>query len=166
MNGDSTVLTRRQIAPSRKAQRLNTIKGCYSPNDLQYFKKILLAMREDALSILRDCHESVHSLEASEQSSDSRQWQMNFIEASAAGAVREEYALIIDRQMKFLGYLEAALKRIDEKRYGICISCNKRIARGRLEAVPHTQLCLTCKDGGGLRHRMRGQDRGWPKRGR
>jgi DnaK suppressor protein len=124
------------------------IEGSYSRNELMHFRKIVLAMREDALSVLRDCQDSVRSIELNQPSYGGREQPVSFNERSADAAVREEYALLIDRQTKLLGYLEAALQRIEEGRYGLCISCKGLIARGRLEAVPHTQLCLSCKDGG------------------
>ena len=105
-------------------------------------------MRADALSNLRDCQDSVQSIESTQASYGPREQPVSFNERSADAAVREEYALLIDRQIKLLGYLDAALKRIDEGRYGLCISCQGLIARERLEAVPHTQLCLECKEGG------------------
>lgn len=38
--------------------------------------------------------------------------------------------------------LEAALKRLDEGRYGTCEVCGNRIADGRLEARPWTRFCI------------------------
>ncbi|MBM2842023.1 MAG: TraR/DksA family transcriptional regulator [Bacteroidetes bacterium] len=155
------MLTRRRIIQLRKAlHRINVHKkpqngkgettprkGSYSPNKLQHFRKIVLAMQEEALSVLRDCQDSVRSIENNQPSYGPREQPVSFNERSADAAVREEYALLIDRQTKLLGYLEAALRRIDEHRYGVCISCKELIARERLEAVPHTQLCLGCKVG-------------------
>src|SRR3989304_5899410 len=56
---------------------------------------------------------------------------------------------------KVLGYLEDALKRIDAGTYGICVECVEEpqflcetcplVPKARLEAVPHSQLCLPMK---------------------
>lgn len=38
--------------------------------------------------------------------------------------------------------VEAALRRLDEGRYGSCEVCGCRIAEGRLEARPWTRFCI------------------------
>lgn len=40
--------------------------------------------------------------------------------------------------------IDAALRRYDERRYGICCRCEEDIALARLQADPATPLCLDC----------------------
>lgn len=40
--------------------------------------------------------------------------------------------------------IDAALKRIENKTYGVCRSCLNAISHERLEAVPYTTLCRNC----------------------
>jgi RNA polymerase-binding transcription factor len=40
--------------------------------------------------------------------------------------------------------IEAALKRIEEGTYGICMNCGMQIAEARLEALPWATLCIDC----------------------
>lgn len=40
--------------------------------------------------------------------------------------------------------IEAALRRIEDGSYGICVSCGEEIEEGRLDLVPHTPLCKQC----------------------
>jgi DnaK suppressor protein len=53
--------------------------------------------------------------------------------------------MFIQRDEKHLFYLENALERIGKKTYGLCISCGKHISKARLEAVPITSHCISCK---------------------
>jgi RNA polymerase-binding transcription factor DksA len=39
-----------------------------------------------------------------------------------------------------------ALRRMDEKRYGLCESCGKPIVKDRLEAIPFTRFCVGCAE--------------------
>jgi DnaK suppressor protein len=39
---------------------------------------------------------------------------------------------------------EAALRRLDEGRYGTCAGCQTRIPRARLQALPTARLCVAC----------------------
>jgi DnaK suppressor protein len=42
---------------------------------------------------------------------------------------------------------EAAIVRIDTGMYGVCESCGADIGYERLEALPETTVCVTCKAG-------------------
>ena len=39
----------------------------------------------------------------------------------------------------------AALRRIEDGSYGICLGCEEAIGKKRLDAVPWTPLCITCQ---------------------
>jgi DnaK suppressor protein len=41
--------------------------------------------------------------------------------------------------------IEAALLRIKEGVYGLCVNCGTHIPAVRLDAAPHTQRCVTCQ---------------------
>ncbi|HZS09175.1 MAG TPA: TraR/DksA C4-type zinc finger protein [Blastocatellia bacterium] len=43
-----------------------------------------------------------------------------------------------------LQHVNAALQRIDQGNYGICIKCGKEIPRKRLDAEPTALTCLDC----------------------
>ncbi len=47
---------------------------------------------------------------------------------------------------KILQAIEEALKRIDEGTYGICRDCGELISTARLNAIPWTRVCITCKE--------------------
>ena len=41
--------------------------------------------------------------------------------------------------------IEAALLRIKEGVYGLCVDCGNHIPASRLDAAPHTLRCITCQ---------------------
>jgi len=43
--------------------------------------------------------------------------------------------------------IESALARLKNGRYGICLSCGKKIPQNRLRAIPYAVLCIECKTG-------------------
>jgi DnaK suppressor protein len=47
---------------------------------------------------------------------------------------------------KILQAIEEALLRIDKGTYGVCRDCGEPIAPARLEAIPWTRVCKTCKE--------------------
>jgi DnaK suppressor protein len=46
---------------------------------------------------------------------------------------------------KILQAIEEALVRMEKGTYGICRDCGEPIAKARLEAIPWTRVCITCK---------------------
>ncbi len=46
-----------------------------------------------------------------------------------------------------LAAIDAALDRIDEGTFGVCVRCGQPIASERLDVVPHTPFCQTCAAG-------------------
>ena len=43
-----------------------------------------------------------------------------------------------------LGEIDAALARMDEGRYGLCVSCSQPLPAGRLDVLPMVALCMSC----------------------
>ena len=58
---------------------------------------------------------------------------------------KEDNALLAARQEKFLHNLNNALKRIENKTYGICRVTGKLIQKQRLLLVPHATLSIEAK---------------------
>ena len=46
---------------------------------------------------------------------------------------------------KILQAIEEALYRMEKGTYGICRDCGEPIAYARLEAIPWTRVCISCK---------------------
>jgi DnaK suppressor protein len=47
---------------------------------------------------------------------------------------------------KILQAIEEALVRIEKGTYGVCRDCGEPIAEARLQAIPWTRVCITCKE--------------------
>ena len=47
---------------------------------------------------------------------------------------------------KILQAIEEALRRIEKGIFGICRDCGEEIAAPRLNAIPWTRVCITCKE--------------------
>ncbi|MCY4428528.1 MAG: TraR/DksA family transcriptional regulator [Halieaceae bacterium] len=43
-------------------------------------------------------------------------------------------------------HLKAALQRLDDGSYGICVSCGEDISAARLRVIPEATLCVNCAD--------------------
>ena len=52
---------------------------------------------------------------------------------------------IIDAAKARRAFVLAALERLDNGSYGLCVDCGKPVPEGRLEAKPEAARCLTCQ---------------------
>src|SRR5438094_3593138 len=61
-------------------------------------------------------------------------------------AERELAIRNLDRESNLLRNVRAALHRIDEGMFGICLHCEEDISPKRLAAVPWTPFCIQCQE--------------------
>jgi DnaK suppressor protein len=100
---------------------------------LNKFKKILGAKRDDLEHIL--CKREGIAMEKS---------------ADALDQVRDAADLevvlrTLDQESILLPHVRSALRRIEERSFGICVNCEDEITLQRLTAVPWTPLCIHCQ---------------------
>jgi len=112
--------------------------------DLEYFKKLILAKRDNTLQELGYIKESSKNQNKETSGTDST-YSIHMADHGTDEEQREKAYYHASRENKYLLYLEDALTRIEDGSYGTCIGCSQDIPKERLEAVPHTQLCVPCK---------------------
>ena len=52
---------------------------------------------------------------------------------------------LLDNNRMLLVKVEEALQRINDGSYGTCENCGREISKQRLQAIPHTTLCVPCQ---------------------
>ena len=115
----------------------------YSDEELEYFKQIIIKKRDEAEKELNALQTSLR--ESMENSSDESAYSFHMADAGTDAQEREKTYMLFNRTKKFIRYLDDALVRIKNKTYGVCKVTGNKIAKGRLEAVPHTQLSIDAK---------------------
>lgn len=115
----------------------------YSDEELEYFREIIEKKRREAQNELESLQSSLR--DSMENANDESAYSFHMADAGTDAQEREKTYMLLNRTKKFLRYLDGALERIDNKTYGICKVTGKKIAKGRLEAVPHTQLSIEAK---------------------
>jgi DnaK suppressor protein len=61
-------------------------------------------------------------------------------------AERELAIRNLDRESNLLRQVKAALQRIDDGTFGICLHCEDEISSKRLNAVPWAAYCIQCQE--------------------
>ena len=141
------------IVESRN-KAIHKIKG-YGKRDLDHFKQIILEKRDEIIEQLQNLKDQMLDPTTGEYINENSPYSLHMAEQGTDAMEREKTFLYAQRENKFLGYLEDALKRIEAGIYGICIECIDEpqhlcetcplIPKERLEAVPHSQHCLPIK---------------------
>lgn len=130
------------------------IKG-YGKRELEHFRQIILEKRDEIIEQLQNLKEQMLDPTTGEYINENSPYSLHMAEQGTDAMEREKTFLYAQRENKFLGYLEDALKRIESGTYGICVECIDEpqhlcetcplIPKERLEAVPHSQHCLPIK---------------------
>ncbi len=107
--------------------------------DLEHFKEKLLAARAEVLSRVR-------KTESYGRDSDTADETMDPLDQAASTYTKEFLFSLSSVDRKVLQEIEAALKRIEEGTYGICLHSGEPIDKKRLEAVPWAKLSVKAQE--------------------
>ncbi len=138
----------KRYKPNRKVK--------YSSAELKHFRNIILLERKAILESAKANMDALVDKESGEYKGDNLTYSSHMAEQGTDEMEREKNYLFVQRDEKYLGYLQDALMRIDQRTYGICIDCRDNpknlcrtcplIVKERLELVPITQHCIECKN--------------------
>ncbi|MBC8464122.1 MAG: TraR/DksA family transcriptional regulator [Bacteroidetes bacterium] len=118
-------------------------KSRYSDKELLEFRDIILQKMEKAekdLALIK----SAYTNNSNNGTDDTSPTFKGFEEGSTTLS-KEDNALLAARQEKFIHSLNNALKRIENKTYGVCRVTGKLIQKERLMLVPHATLSIEAK---------------------
>lgn len=121
----------------------NIEKNCYSPEELQEFKSLILKKIEEAEYNLAAL---TANLAGNENDVNDTAPTFKTLEEGSNVLAKEENARLAARQQKFIRDLKDALIRIENKTYGICRVTGKLIPKERLMVVPHATMTIEAKE--------------------
>ena len=105
--------------------------------DVERLRQKLEFQRHETRQFLRHLDQEARSLDA-EAAQDSA-------DRCVISLSREALFERSSQRRTVLGLIEAALKRIADGSFGICVGCGDKIQDQRLQALPWTQFCLRCQ---------------------
>jgi DnaK suppressor protein len=109
-------------------------EAAMTKNELNKFKNILEAKQAELVAFVRN-REGI----AIEKSPDA-------LDEVQHAAERELAIRNLDRESQLLRNVRAALRRIDEGTFSVCLHCEEDISPKRLAAVPWTPFCIGCQE--------------------
>ncbi|MFH1045438.1 MAG: TraR/DksA family transcriptional regulator [Candidatus Omnitrophota bacterium] len=112
---------------------------------LEKYKKLLLKMREEIVEEMDSITKDTLNKSQREASGDLSGYAFHMADAATDNYDREFSLNLASDNQKIVYAIDEALARIKEKTYGLCLECGAEITRKRLQAVPHTTLCIACQ---------------------
>jgi RNA polymerase-binding protein DksA len=77
----------------------------------------------------------------------------DFADVASDDIDRKMIEALGSQDIKRIKAIDAALSRIQQGHYGLCMKCGKKIPTERLEAIPYAVLCVDCQKGEERRNR-------------
>ena len=112
--------------------------------DTQVFQERLLDERRRVVDAIDNIHtENPGSL--GEETEETTFQDNHLGDIATATFDREMASTLEENSTHVLAEIDAALARIDEGTYGVCVRCGEPIGRERLEALPWATLCIDDK---------------------
>ena len=105
-------------------------------NTLKHFQSLLEKIRTEIVGDVEKAHHKINGNEAE---------QMADISDDAARSYgRKLQGDLEEHEWVKLQQVEAALKKVEDGKYGTCEQCGHKILETRLEIMPYTEFCMQC----------------------
>jgi DnaK suppressor protein len=106
--------------------------------EIEQFRQTLECQRREATEIMARLGREAQALD-----SDSGQDEADRCVVSMS---KESLFELSSKRRTALRLIEAALRRVADGSFGVCVACGDDIQSRRLQAVPWTQFCLACQE--------------------
>ena len=112
--------------------------------ELAKYKKLLMKVRESINGDIN--HIAKDNLKSQKESSgDLSGYSFHMADMASDSYDRELSLNIASEEQEVIYEIDDALKRMEEGKFGLCVSCDKKIPQKRLNAVPYAKYCIQCK---------------------
>ena len=118
-------------------------KKKWTQKELEEFKAIVNEKRDNILSSIEEAR--LRADDIIKEGNQSSIYSSHMADAGSDQQSLEHAYSIINRESKFLNYLDKALQRIEDQTFGTCFECSELISKDRLAEVPHATKCFDCK---------------------
>ena len=113
--------------------------------ELKRFKKLLLKEREKVLDEIKGISKESLKRSQRESSGELSGYVYHMADVGTDNYTREFSLDLASAEQKVLYQIDETLKRIEDKTYGNCLSCDKKITKARLISIPYSSFCIDCK---------------------
>lgn len=108
----------------------------------------LAAVRADLEQVVRESDAAIASLAAEEadESSELSTGDQHPADTASELSESDREDALVEAAEERRTEARAALARLDDGTYGVCVDCGEKIAEARLEFRPEAARCLSCQE--------------------
>ena len=111
-------------------------------SDMKVYKERLVALRARLRGDVTHLADSALNANGDNPTSSSMPIHMADL---GSDAYEQEFTLsLVESEEETLGAIKVALDKVEQGTYGKCDGCGGVITKTRLNAIPHTPLCIKC----------------------
>lgn len=112
--------------------------------EMRVFKRQLLAMRSRLRGDVNAMADAALNKTRSESSGDLSSMPIHMADVGSDNFEQEFTLGLMENEEETLEHIESALERIEEGVYGVCLECEAKIPKARLNVIPFTAHCVKC----------------------
>ncbi len=113
--------------------------------ELASFRKVLLSVREKLAGNVNSMEGEALKKSRQDAAGDLSNVPFHMADLGTDNYERDLMIHLIQNGEEELKSIDAALERLEDKTFGICEVCDKKITKARLMALPYAKLCLDCQ---------------------
>jgi len=114
--------------------------------EMKVYKERLLALRARLRGDVNQLADSALKKNRIEGNGDHSAMPIHMADIGSDNFEQEFTLSLMESEEGTLGAIEDALERIEAGTYGTCDECGVKIPKTRLNAIPHTPLCVKCAE--------------------
>ncbi len=122
------------------------MKKKFNKKELEYFKKLILKMKEKTLDDIKHISEDTLKKSQKDAAGDISGYTYHMADVATDTYDREFSLGLASNERQSLYELDEAIKKIEEGTFGICEECKSLITKTRLKVVPFARLCVKCQE--------------------
>ena len=115
-----------------------------SDEKLKHYEEILVLEKENALKLIGQLSE-IYRKGVKDTSGDLSGYSYHQADQGSDTHEQEKTAYLIDTEQQKMKMINAAIKKVYDKTYGICEICGEHIQDERLKIIPYVRFCVDCK---------------------
>ncbi len=120
-------------------------KTTLKPSEIEYFKTRLLEKRRELIGAVDNMENEALRKNRSDASGDLSMMPIHMADIGTDNYEQEFTIGLIAGERETLKEIDAALQRIVEGTYGMCLGTHEAISKARLKAKPWAQYCIEYK---------------------
>ena len=114
--------------------------------ELNFFKELLLKKKTALMKGIEHIANDALKTSQRDATGDLSAYSLHMADMATDNYDREFSLSLADNEQKVLNRITQALEKIENKSFGLCELCNKKISKVRLRAVPYAEFCVPCQE--------------------